>query len=280
MTHQKNESSAACSRAGCSISATISAPWRIGEASRTSSSAISLSRTGTHSRRTMPIPAASGNCPRVVDRLACSGDRPGKSDRIRAIAYSGACRPPSVALHYHSCCLAGAESDLQGKQEEIKERDLSTYGFLGYPVFKRRISSSQTGFRAGRERPATAPGTHQGLARRFNSLYKPVFPETMEPHEVSESARHRRPEDEQELRQHHQPVRHRTGRATETQDDGHRPCPCPTPRPRKSGPLSRVRFSQNIFIADDSDRLIPSAGQPPSVVSIARSSLPIESSNA
>ena len=47
----------------------------------------------------------------LIDWLAAGID-PGKSHSIRAIAYSGACRLASVALHDHSYRLAGAESDL------------------------------------------------------------------------------------------------------------------------------------------------------------------------
>ena len=47
----------------------------------------------------------------LIDWLAAGID-PGKGHSIRAIAHPRACRPASVALHDHSYCLAGAESDL------------------------------------------------------------------------------------------------------------------------------------------------------------------------
>jgi tryptophanyl-tRNA synthetase len=106
------------------------------------------------------------------------------------------------------------------KQEEIKERDLSHTDFSAIRFSKQRISSPCRFRAVGKDQLPHLELTRE-LARRFNSLYKPVFPEPSSSHEVLESARHGWPEDEQELRQHDQPVRRRTGRATETQDDGH-----------------------------------------------------------
>ncbi|MEW6325692.1 MAG: tryptophan--tRNA ligase, partial [Nitrospirota bacterium] len=64
------------------------------------------------------------------------------------------------------------------KQEELKDRDLATYGFLGYPVLQAADILIY--------RPAAVPvGVDQlphlelcrEIARRFNRLYTPVFPE-------------------------------------------------------------------------------------------------------
>jgi tryptophanyl-tRNA synthetase len=67
------------------------------------------------------------------------------------------------------------------KQEEIKERDLSTYGFLGYPVLQAAdILLYKPDFvPVGRDQLPHLELTRE-LARRFNSLYGPVFPEPME----------------------------------------------------------------------------------------------------
>ena len=67
------------------------------------------------------------------------------------------------------------------KQEEIKERDLSTYGFLGYPVLQAAdILLYKPDFvPVGKDQLPHLELTRE-LARRFNSLYKPVFPEPME----------------------------------------------------------------------------------------------------
>lgn len=67
------------------------------------------------------------------------------------------------------------------KQDEIKEKDLSTYGFLGYPVLQAAdILLYKPDFvPVGKDQLPHLELTRE-LARRFNSLYKPVFPEPME----------------------------------------------------------------------------------------------------
>ncbi len=67
------------------------------------------------------------------------------------------------------------------KQEEIKERDLSTYGFLGYPVLQAAdILIYKPHFvPVGKDQLPHLELTRE-LVRRFNSLYKPVFVEPQE----------------------------------------------------------------------------------------------------
>ena len=67
------------------------------------------------------------------------------------------------------------------KQEEIKERDLSTYGFLGYPVLQAAdILLYKPDFvPVGKDQLPHLELTRE-LARRFNSLYRPVFPDPQE----------------------------------------------------------------------------------------------------
>ncbi|MDX1411656.1 MAG: tryptophan--tRNA ligase [Nitrospirales bacterium] len=67
------------------------------------------------------------------------------------------------------------------KQEEIKERDLSTFGFLGYPVLQAAdILLYKPDFvPVGKDQLPHLELTRE-LARRFNSLYQPVFPEPKE----------------------------------------------------------------------------------------------------
>jgi tryptophanyl-tRNA synthetase len=68
------------------------------------------------------------------------------------------------------------------KQEEIKEKDLSTYGFLGYPVLQAAdILLYKPDFvPVGKDQLPHLELTRE-LARRFNDLYKkPVFPEPKE----------------------------------------------------------------------------------------------------
>ncbi|MSR23831.1 MAG: tryptophan--tRNA ligase [Nitrospiraceae bacterium] len=67
------------------------------------------------------------------------------------------------------------------KQEEIKERDLSTYGFLGYPVLQAAdiLLYKPSYVPVGKDQLPHLELTRE-IARRFNSLYRPVFPEPKE----------------------------------------------------------------------------------------------------
>jgi tryptophanyl-tRNA synthetase len=67
------------------------------------------------------------------------------------------------------------------KQEEIKERDLSTYGFLGYPVLQAAdiLIYKPEYVPVGKDQLPHLELTRE-LARRFNNLYRPVFPEPQE----------------------------------------------------------------------------------------------------
>lgn len=67
------------------------------------------------------------------------------------------------------------------KQEEIRERDLSTYGFLGYPVLQSAdILLYKPDFvPVGKDQLPHLELTRE-VARRFNSLYTPVFTEPKE----------------------------------------------------------------------------------------------------
>ncbi len=67
------------------------------------------------------------------------------------------------------------------KQEEIKERDLSTYGFLGYPVLQAAdilLYKSQF-VPVGKDQLPHLELTRE-VARRFNSMYTPVLVEPKE----------------------------------------------------------------------------------------------------
>lgn len=67
------------------------------------------------------------------------------------------------------------------KREEITEKDLSTYGFLGYPVLQAAdILLYKPDFvPVGKDQLPHLELTRE-LGRRFNSLYSPVFPEPKE----------------------------------------------------------------------------------------------------
>ena len=67
------------------------------------------------------------------------------------------------------------------KQEEIKDKDLSTYGFLGYPVLQAAdiLLYKPDLVPVGKDQLPHLELTRE-IARRFNSLYTPVFPEPKE----------------------------------------------------------------------------------------------------
>ncbi len=67
------------------------------------------------------------------------------------------------------------------KQEEIKEKDLSTYGFLGYPILQAAdiLLYKPDLVPVGKDQLPHLELTRE-LARRFNNLYEPVFPEPKE----------------------------------------------------------------------------------------------------
>jgi tryptophanyl-tRNA synthetase len=64
------------------------------------------------------------------------------------------------------------------QRENIKDKDLGTYGFFGYPVL---MASDILVYKAGVVPVGEDQVAHvelaRELARRFNSMYKPVFPE-------------------------------------------------------------------------------------------------------
>jgi tryptophanyl-tRNA synthetase len=67
------------------------------------------------------------------------------------------------------------------KQEELTERDLTTYGFLGYPVLQAAdiLIYKADYVPVGKDQLPHLELTRE-IARRFNSLYRPVFPEPKE----------------------------------------------------------------------------------------------------
>jgi len=64
------------------------------------------------------------------------------------------------------------------QQEQIRDRDLANYGFLGYPVLQAAdILVYRAGFVPVGEDQVAHLELCREIARRFNSLYGPVFPE-------------------------------------------------------------------------------------------------------
>ena len=74
-------------------------------------------------------------------------------------------------------CLAGEKSDLQGNEMELSEKDLSTFGFLGYPVLQAAdiLMYKAYGVPVGMDQLPHVELTRE-IARRFNFLYREIFP--------------------------------------------------------------------------------------------------------
>src|SRR6185436_503940 len=64
------------------------------------------------------------------------------------------------------------------QQQQLSEKDLSTYGFLGYPLLQTAdiIVYKADAVPVGEDQVPHIELTRE-IARRFNHMYKPVFPE-------------------------------------------------------------------------------------------------------
>ncbi len=138
------------------------------------------------------------------------------------------------------------------QRENIKEKDLGTYGFLGYPVLQ---SADILIYKAdfvpvGEDQVAHVELTRE-IARRFNGFYRRkarvCFPRaSVAADPDSQAARHRRPEDVEILREHDHADRSRAGGPAEAEDHGHRSGAGTAQRSGQSGRLSGGRPAQNI----------------------------------
>ena len=120
------------------------------------------------------------------------------------------------------------------QQQNLKDRDLSTYGFLGYPLLQ---TADIVVYKADAVPVGEDQAPHVELSRevvrRFNNFYGPVFPEPQDPaHPHPAHARDRRPEDVEVLRQRDLPEGPARGGAPEAEAHGHRSearCGAPIP---------------------------------------------------
>src|SRR2546423_15218910 len=106
------------------------------------------------------------------DRLAGRRHRPGAGDPVHPVAHPRARRAPHAPFDDHAAQLARAGTELQGPAEKLVDRDLSTYGFLGYPLLK---AADVLVYRAKYVPVGEDQGPHVELmrevARRFNHVY-------------------------------------------------------------------------------------------------------------
>jgi tryptophanyl-tRNA synthetase len=105
-------------------------------------------------------------------RLARRRGRPCAGDALHPVAGARARRAAPAAVDDDAARLAGARADLQGPAGEAGHKDLSTYGFLGYPLLQ---SADILIYRAdkvpvGEDQVPHVEFTRE-IARRFNHLY-------------------------------------------------------------------------------------------------------------
>ena len=101
------------------------------------------------------------------------------------------------------------------QQQQLSEKDLSTYGFLGYPLLQSAdiMIYKADAVPVGEDQAPHVELTRE-VVRRFNHLYGPVFPEPKTLlTEVPRVPGHRRPQDVEVLRQRRLPEGPARGRA-------------------------------------------------------------------
>ena len=110
------------------------------------------------------------------------------------------------------------------QRENIKDKDLGTYGFLGYPVLQ---SADILVYKAdvvpvGEDQVAHVELTRE-IARRFNGFYgrrRSFSRAAVFAHARAQAARNRRPQDVEVVWQHDPADRSGAGGAAEVEDDG------------------------------------------------------------
>ena len=108
----------------------------------------------------------------VVDWLAAGLD-PDKAHDLHPEPPARARRAVHAAGHGHAAGLAGTRADLQGPDREAaSDRDLATYGFLGYPLLQAAdiLIYKATYVPVGEDQASHVELTRE-VARRFNHLY-------------------------------------------------------------------------------------------------------------
>ena len=135
------------------------------------------------------------------------------------------------------------------QQQELTGKDLSTYGFLGYPLLQTAdiIVYKADAVPVGEDQVPHVELTRE-IVRRFNNLYGEVFPEPKTAaHRGEAHPGHRRPQDVEVLRQRDLPQGRPGDRPPEAAADGHRPGPQAPDRPRRPRDLPGVRPAQGLL---------------------------------
>ena len=139
------------------------------------------------------------------------------------------------------------------QQENLSGKDLSTYGFLGYPLLQAAdILIYQPQFVPVGPGPAGARRTHAGGGAAFQPVLQAgrargAARAAGEADALAQAPRHRRAQDVEELRQHHPDDRSGAGGAQEAEAHGHRPGARAAHRSRRPRQVPRRRPAQGVL---------------------------------
>ena len=224
----------------------------------TSTTATSSSPTGTPSPPTTPTPRRSRRT-----RSKCSLDYLAAGlDPERSVLFLQS----RVLQHSELSLLLGMITPLgwlervpsyKEMQENLSSKDLTTYGFLGYPVLMAAdILLYQPDFvPVGQDQQAHVELTRE-IARRFNQFYKLGEREVLPEPKVLLTPSPKLPgtDGRKMSKSYGNTILHERSRAggpKEAQDHGHRPGPHPPHRQGRSRQVPRRRPAQGIFHARD-----------------------------
>ena len=107
----------------------------------------------------------------VADWLACGLD-PGQGHLFHSVAPARTCRIAPAVLDGHAARLAGARPTYKEQLENIKDHDINTYGFLGYPLLQAAdiLIYKANAVPVGEDQVPHVELTRE-VARRFNQAF-------------------------------------------------------------------------------------------------------------
>ena len=112
----------------------------------------------------------------VIDWLSAGLD-PVKKHPLHSVHDQGTCRALPPPLHDNTLAWLERNPTYKEMKEELIQKDLSTFGFLGYPVLQAAdiIMYKAYGVPVGVDQLPHVELTRE-IARRFNFLYADIFP--------------------------------------------------------------------------------------------------------
>ncbi len=172
-------SSAECAPRESCTWATTWALWPTGSSCKTIRLLLLHRRLACAHHRLRRPRKSAGKDARRSSGLAGCWSRPGQIDHFYPEPCSATCGASPAFLNDDAAGLAGTSTDIQGAAGKPQGRDLSTYGFLGYPLLQAAdiLAYKAQYVPVGKDQVAHVELTRE-VARRFNSLYRTeVFPE-------------------------------------------------------------------------------------------------------